>query len=168
MSLDHDYSDEEYNDLLPSLKRYFYLETKLIHAKSAALPTEAPGNENEISLLSLKGHLVSSYHLLVAQERALKVTTLTSLIEYTACSLVSAGLGILAYIEGSTEWATIGSFILFALALAYKAFGYTADVLGAWFQISEADYKRLLAEAREYQRATEDLGEGVEAQGGRQ
>jgi membrane protein YdbS with pleckstrin-like domain len=106
----------------------------------------------------VKAHLVYSYHLLAAQEHALRVTTLTSLIEYTACSLVSAALGILVYIEGSKKWTTIVSFVLFALALVYKAFDYVAYVRESWFQISEADYKRLMGEAKAEHATTEYQG----------
>lgn len=163
--LDPSHGGEDYNALLPCLKRFFYLETKLVYEKTAVLQSEAPGSDNEKSSINLKAHLVSSYHLLVAQEHALKVTTLTSLIEYTACSLVSAALGILVYIEGSREWTTVASFVLFALALVYKAFDYAAYVLEAWFQVSEADYKRLMMEAKDNHATTEYRRKGTRAQG---
>ena len=140
---------EDYDMLLSSLKRFFYLETKLINEKMAALQTDDNASETESSLLNQKAHVVSSYYILAAQENSLKVTTLTSLIEYTACSAVSAALGILVYIEGSKEWTTIASFILFGLCVVYKVFGYTAYVLEAWFDISEADYNRLIMEAKD-------------------
>lgn len=163
--LDPSHGGEDYKALLPSLKRFFYLETKLVYEKTAVLQSEAPGSDNEKSSINLKAHLVSSYHLLVAQEHALKVTTLTSLIEYTACSLVSAALGILVYIEGSREWTTVASFVLFALALVYKAFDHAAYVLEAWFQVSEADYKRLMMEAKDNHATTEYRRKGTRAQG---
>lgn len=153
--LDPSHGGEDYEALVSSLKRFFYLETKLVDEKTTALQAEAPGSENEKSLLGLKTHLVSSYHLLVAQETALKVTTLTSIIEYVGCSLVSAALGMLVYIEGSREWTTIASFILFGLSVVYKVFDYAAYVLEAWLQVSEADYKRLMTEAKNKQDNTE-------------
>ncbi|KAJ4347443.1 hypothetical protein N0V95_005445 [Ascochyta clinopodiicola] len=146
--LDPSHGDEVYAALLPSLKRFFYLETKLISEKTAALQTSVNSGETEKSLLGLKAHIVSSYRILIAQERALKVTTLTSLIEHTARSAVSAALGILVYIEDSAGWTTIVSFILFGLSVAYKIFIYSAYLLETWFEVSEADYKRLMIEAR--------------------
>lgn len=155
---------EDYDALLPSLKRFFYLETKLLDEKTATLPTETPGSENEKSLLNLKAHIVSSYYLLETQETALRVTTLTSLIENTCCNVVSAALGILVYIEGSREWTTIASYTLFGLCLVYKVFDYTAYVLEAWFEVSEADYKRLMTEARKREYDTEYRGLVLEEQ----
>ncbi|KAF3040502.1 hypothetical protein E8E12_006928 [Didymella heteroderae] len=154
---------EDYETLLPSLKRFFYLETKVVNEKTVALQNKAPDRDSERSILSLKAYMISHYRLLAAQEYALKVTTLTSLFEYTACSLVSAALGILVYIEGSREWTTIASFILFALALVYKAFDYVAYVLEAWFQVSEADYRRLITEAKAEHAATTYHAEGGRA-----
>ncbi|KAJ4989502.1 hypothetical protein SVAN01_05037 [Stagonosporopsis vannaccii] len=145
--LDRSTSAEDYEAHVPALKRFFYLETKLIAEQMAALRAEAPGSENKKSLLGLKAHLVASYHLLDAQETALKVTTLTSLIEFAVCSGVAAALGILAYIEGS-DWTTIVSFTLFGLCLAYKILDYISYFPDAWFDISEADYERLVMEAR--------------------
>ncbi|KAF2628653.1 hypothetical protein BU25DRAFT_457458 [Macroventuria anomochaeta] len=118
--LDSSHDGEDYDTLLPSLKRFFYLEMKLVDEKIATLRMNLLGSENEKSLLGIKAHLVSSYYLLVAQEIALMATTLTSLIEYTRCSAVSAALGILVCIEGSKEWTTIASFILFGLIPTYK------------------------------------------------
>lgn len=118
----------------------------MIRDKIAAL---TPGGEDDMnSLLGLKAHLVTSYYLLVAQEDALKVTTLTSLIEFACCSLVSAALGILVYIEGSRTWTTIASFTLFGLCIVYKLFGYTAYLRATWFEIDESGYKRLITEAK--------------------
>jgi hypothetical protein len=147
--LDLNQHREDYEALLPSLKRFFYLETKLIDAQTNALETSASTSDTQKSLLRLKAHLVSSYHLLSAQETSLKVTTLTSLIEYILCSVVSAALGILVYIEGSAEWTTIASFILFGMCIMYKAFDYVAYILEAWFEVSEADYRRLMMEAQD-------------------
>lgn len=161
--LDPNYGGEDYETLLPSLQRFFYLETKLVKEKTAALRTEHPSGEHKKSLLRVEAHLVSSYHLLAAQEHALRVPTLTSLIEYIACSLVSAALGILVYIEGSREWTTIASLILFALALVYKAFDCAAYVLEAWFRVNEADYRRLIREARNEHAATGYQGQSVRA-----
>lgn len=142
------HSAEDYEAHLPVLKRFFYLEVKLIAVQFAALRANAPSSENEKALLGLKAHLVASCHLLDAQETALHVTALTSLIEFTICSGVSAALGILVYIEGSNDWTTIVSFTLFGLCLVYKILDYASYFPDAWFQISEADYKRLVTEAR--------------------
>lgn len=159
--LDPNYGGEGYEVLLSSLQRFFYLETKFVKDKTAALRAETSNGENKKALLRVEAHIVASYHALVAQEQALRVTTLTSLIEYTACSLVSAALGIPVYIEGSKEWTTIASFVLFALALVYKAFDYVAYLLEAWFQVSEADYKRLLMEAKSEHEETDYQGQRV-------
>ncbi|KAF9700515.1 hypothetical protein EKO04_001283 [Ascochyta lentis] len=146
--LDSSHGSEDYDALLPSLKRFFYLETKLIDAKTIALRTHVDSSETEKSLLGLKAHIVSSYRILIAQETALKVTTLTSLIEHTVRSAVSAALGILVYIEESSGWTTIVSFILFGLSVGYTIFGYAAYLVETWFEVSEADYKRLMIEAK--------------------
>ncbi|KAJ8114896.1 hypothetical protein OPT61_g3338 [Boeremia exigua] len=146
--LDASHSAEDYEALLPALKRFFHLETKLVEKKLVTLRSKSSEVRNEKSLLGLKAHIVSSYHLLNAQEAALKVTTLTSLVEYTVCSVVSAALGILVYIEGSGRWTTIASIVLFGLCLVYKFFDYAAYIPEAWFDVSEADYKRLMTETR--------------------
>lgn len=145
----HSGHDGDYDALLPSLKRFFYLETKLIADMTTALRTDT--NKNGISLVGLRANLVSSYHVLIAQEYALKVTTLSSLIEYAACSFVSAALGILVYIQGSAAWTTIVAFILFGLCVVYKVVELTAYIMEARFEVDEADYKRLLIEARKRQ-----------------
>jgi hypothetical protein len=162
--LDLNYDGEDYGAVRPLLQRFFYLETKLVKEKIAALRAEPSSSENKKALLRVEAHLVSSYHALTAQEHALRVTTLTSLIEYTACSLVSAALGILVYIEGSREWTTIASFVLFGLALVYQTFIYVAYVLEAWFQVSEADYGRLMGEAKAEHVATRYQGQDVRVQ----
>jgi hypothetical protein len=99
-------------------------------------------------LLSLKSQLISSYPLLIAQENSLEVTTLTSLVEFGICSLVSAALGILLYIQGVRKCTTIASFLLFALCVLYKALCYAAYANEMLFDVSEADYGRLLNEAK--------------------
>jgi hypothetical protein len=78
----------------------------------------------------------------------LKVTALTSLIEFGCCSMVSAALGILVYIEGPRTWTTIASLILFGLCLVYKLAGYAAYFIETWFVIDDTDYKRLMTEAK--------------------
>lgn len=156
--LDTNYGREDYGALLPSIQHFFYLETKLVREKTAALQDEPLSGEHKKSLLRVEAHLASSYYVLAAQEHELRVTTLTSLVENTACSLVSAALGILVYIEGSGGWTTIASLILFALALVYNAFDSAACVLEAWFQVSEKDYRRLMAEAKTALAVTESCG----------
>ncbi|KAH6633104.1 hypothetical protein C7974DRAFT_164717 [Boeremia exigua] len=153
------HSAEDYETLLPAIQRFFYLETKLVEEKDIALRAKASGSETEKSLFGLKAHVVASYHLLNAQETALKVTTLFSLVEYTVCSVVSAALGILVYVQGSSEWTTITSIVLFGLCLVYKFFDYVSYVPEAWFEVSEVDYKRWLKEARECRLGIEHSGE---------
>ena len=138
----------DYEKLLPHLKDFFYLETKIIDDKAAALCAHIADRKGEEALLGLKAHLISSYQVLVAQEAALKVTALTSLIEFGFCSMVSAALGILVYIEGSRTWTTIASFILFGLCLVYKLANYAAYFIETWFVIDDTDYERLMAEAQ--------------------
>lgn len=142
------HSAEDYEAHLPALKRFFYLETKVMAEQIAALRAGAPGGEHEKSLLGLKSHLVASYQLLDAQETALKVTTLTSLVEFSICTSVSAALGIVVYMEGDNDWTTITSYTLFGLCVFYKIFDCISCLPDAWFDISEADYQRLAMEAR--------------------
>jgi hypothetical protein len=151
---------EDYDTLLPSLKCFYYLETKLIAAKSTALETSPDPNETPDSLFSLKAQLISSTHILIAQEASLKVTTLSSLIEYSICSLVSAALGILVYVQGIRDWTTIASLLLFGLCVFYKSFSYAAYVREMWFDVGEADYRRLVMEARgQVKEDARDIGE---------
>lgn len=138
----------DYEKLLPHLKDFFYLETKIIDDKAAALCKHVPDRKGEEALLGLKAHLISSYQILIAQESALKVTALTSLIEFGCCSMLSAALGILVYIEGSRTWTTIASFILFGLCLVYKLADYAAYFAETWFVVDDTDYKRLMREAK--------------------
>jgi hypothetical protein len=145
----------DYEKLLPHLKDFFYLETKIVDDKAAALCTHIPDRTGEEALLGLKAHLISSYQILIAQEAALKVTALTSLIEFGCCSMVSAALGILVYIEGSRTWTTITSFILFGLCLVYKLADYVAYFIETWFVVDDTDYERLMTEAKVDQSQTE-------------
>lgn len=131
----------------------------MIRGKTAALSSRILSEEDDKRvLLGLKAHVVSSHHVLAAQENALEVTTLMSLIEFACCSLVSAALGILVYIEGSRTWTTVASFILFGLSLTYKLFDYAAYLRGTWFDIDKNDYKRLMTEAKTSQFNTEYCG----------
>jgi hypothetical protein len=146
--LDPNHGSDDYEALLPLLKQFFYLETKLINAQTFPREFGSNNNETEKSMRSLKSHLVSSYYLLAAQETSLKATTLTSLVENSICSITSAALGILVYVEGSSEWTTITSFVLFGLCFLYKVSDYAAYIGGAWFAINETEYKRLVMEAQ--------------------
>lgn len=153
------HSAGEYEALLPVLKRFFYLETKILDGQIAALHTQTSPGQNEKSLSNLKTHLVASYHVLNAQEAALKTTTLTSLIEFAVCTCVSAALGILVYMQGSRKWTSIASVTLFGLCLVYKILDYASYIPDSLFNISEADYKRLAMEARSRNSNIEYRGE---------
>lgn len=146
---------EDYEALLPALKRFFYVETKLIDEQNAAGRAQTTNSGHEKSLSGVKAHLVASYHILDAQETALRVTTLISLVEFSICTIVSAGLGILSYIEGSANWTNIASYTLFGLCVAYKLSDYASYFPESWFDINEADYKRLMTEARNRNSDTE-------------
>jgi hypothetical protein len=98
--------------------------------------------------MRLKSHLVASYHDLVKQEAALKVTTLTSLVEFTICTMVATALGIFAYIEGSSRWSTIAGYVLFGFVLVYETSGVVAYLIVAKVNVAEEDYRRLMMEAR--------------------
>lgn len=105
-----------------------------------------PGKHEAIR--RLKSHLVVSYHDLVSQEAALKVTTLTSLVEFTICTIVATALGIFAYIEGSSRWSTIAGYILFGCVLVYQTSGVVAYLITAKVDVPEEDYRRLMKEAQ--------------------
>ncbi|PSN64274.1 hypothetical protein BS50DRAFT_68578 [Corynespora cassiicola Philippines] len=151
-SMDAKQISSDYSDLLPSLRSYFYLETKLI---ASQLRFHSPADDDapatgapSTSVTRLKAHLISSYHLLRAQEAALKITTLTSLIEFSICIFFSVALGILVYIEGGGEKSTIAGLVLFVCWLIYEVSGIFAYLKDAWITIGDDDYKRLVEEAR--------------------
>lgn len=138
-----------YDDLLPQLHRYFYLETKVIAEKTNALDSIGPDFAEERDAIDrLKTHIVSSYHILRGQETALKVTTLTAVGEFTVCSVVATALGICAYIEGSSWWTTVTSYVLFVGVFIYEVSGFVAYVALLRFRVNETDYRRWMREAR--------------------
>lgn len=53
------------------------------------------------------------------------------------------------YIEGSSQWITVASYVLFALCLAYKALGWIAWMVASKVNVKEDEYERLVIEARE-------------------
>lgn len=141
-----EHAAQSYEQLLSVIQRYFYRETKAIASRDNV---EFFKSGESGSTLALKAHLVSSYYVLSAQEDALKVTTLTSLIEFAMCCAVAIALGVVVYIEGSTEWSTIASYVLFAVCLSYKTLGWIAYLVSSKVNVKEDEYKRLVMEARE-------------------
>lgn len=58
-------------------------------------------------------------------------------------------------------WTAIASFVVSALALVYKASEYVAYLHEARFQVSEANHKRLMEEAKIEHAETEYQGQHV-------
>lgn len=137
-------STREYDKLLPQLQRYYYLETKSIAKKqtAASSPSQHYTKDN------LKTELMASYHALSSEEPTLKVTTWISLVEFVLCTAVSIALGIFIYINGSSKWIVITSYGLIDLCLVYKGSAWVAYLLDLRVKMDEADYRRLMDEAK--------------------